>query len=484
MGDTLAVYNLGDMGIDVDTTPLHQSDGELINAQNAMFDVAGNKGGLRKRFGLTKLNSGSLSGAIMGAFDIPLQDPEATAPVTGNSFAPGLYNEGGYYTIDGPTWQAILVPGNGPPPILIPKFPIEPDWGVSSIYVCSRPLWAYAQGKAFTFTLSGGAGSQAGITRRLYGSDDVTALIPLPPQTGASSDPWASTPLEINNLNGTLYITVGDGGNDGSGPNRLRFLYGRVFSFDPVTEVLQQVGNAFGTNSGENTGGAPCTTAWYLGRLFVCTMPRTWTPYVKAKVYSIRPGIDETWTLETTFAADGLFPTNFAIYRDELYLGTVNAGYDADAVSKTTANAIILKRTPNGVWSTVRTGGGTLMNYYASLVAFNDKLYSIASTDVEGKAGATTVIEEYNGTAFSTSLNLFGASVFNSRETVRPGQAVVYKGSLYVATYASVSGDGAAGAAIQQALLRNNGSAWSIVAQSPDSTTPPLVREGLMLVPA
>jgi hypothetical protein len=62
----LNVFNLGSQGVNVDKSPLHLEDGELVSAQNASRDQHGYDGALRKRNGLTKHNTVAANGSILG----------------------------------------------------------------------------------------------------------------------------------------------------------------------------------------------------------------------------------------------------------------------------------------------------------------------------------------------------------------------------------------------------------------------------------
>lgn len=68
----LKVYNVGSMGVNVDTDPISIQDQELRLAQNAIRDPLGNDSGLRKRPGLGPFNLNTASGPILGGIGVPL----------------------------------------------------------------------------------------------------------------------------------------------------------------------------------------------------------------------------------------------------------------------------------------------------------------------------------------------------------------------------------------------------------------------------
>src|SRR6187549_1956610 len=84
MGGKLNVYGLGSLGVNVDKNPINLEDGELTKAQNAIHDPTGSMGGLRKRPGLTKVNSSAVSGSVFGIMNVPI------APITTRSFFVGV----------------------------------------------------------------------------------------------------------------------------------------------------------------------------------------------------------------------------------------------------------------------------------------------------------------------------------------------------------------------------------------------------------
>ncbi len=69
----LAVYNLGQLGVDLVNGPIHQPDGALNLAQNALMEPIDAELTLKKRGGMTKLNSTTASGSIIAIVNIPIE---------------------------------------------------------------------------------------------------------------------------------------------------------------------------------------------------------------------------------------------------------------------------------------------------------------------------------------------------------------------------------------------------------------------------
>lgn len=74
MGGKIDIYNLGLLGVNVDASPIHLNDGEVIRAQNWQVDPAGVAGGLRRRDGHVHLNATPLDGAVTGVVGVALPD--------------------------------------------------------------------------------------------------------------------------------------------------------------------------------------------------------------------------------------------------------------------------------------------------------------------------------------------------------------------------------------------------------------------------
>lgn len=68
----LNIYNLGSLGVNVDKSPIHLEDGELVSAQNAIQDKHGYLGAIQKRPGLTKHHTVAAAGSILGFAGVPL----------------------------------------------------------------------------------------------------------------------------------------------------------------------------------------------------------------------------------------------------------------------------------------------------------------------------------------------------------------------------------------------------------------------------
>jgi len=72
MGQTLLVYNLGSLGIDIVNSPIHVEDGALLLCQNAQISPDDAELALKKRDGMVKINSTAAAGTLLATINIPL----------------------------------------------------------------------------------------------------------------------------------------------------------------------------------------------------------------------------------------------------------------------------------------------------------------------------------------------------------------------------------------------------------------------------
>src|ERR1035437_4876508 len=151
---------------------------------------------------------------------------------------------------------------------------------------------------------------------------------------------------------GMIYLTTLDGGADDT-------YTGRVFSFDPNSQVLTPVGAQF-------TGGeVPYALAWHMDRLWLGTNLANGEP---GNVYFIRPGIDTAWTTDHALSGDTLGGvTSMCSYKGNLYVGTDNVGGSAGKV--------LVRTTVDGAYTGSKTGPNTgSYNGFLTLNVFNGLL--------------------------------------------------------------------------------------------------------------
>lgn len=75
MPGKIDAYNLGDLGVDLVSSPLHSDDGTLLLAQNVIVEPVGGQHAIAKRPGHTKITPTAAAGALFGICPIPFADP-------------------------------------------------------------------------------------------------------------------------------------------------------------------------------------------------------------------------------------------------------------------------------------------------------------------------------------------------------------------------------------------------------------------------
>lgn len=206
-------------------------------------------------------------------------------------------------------------------------------------------------------------------------ADRVTTNLP---NTVAGAIPRAILSLLLND--GIVYLTSIDSGTTSSN------FAGRVFTFDPLSQTLGQIGSGFAS------GEVPYALAWHMDRLWVGTNKSSGAG---GKVYWIRPEIDTDWTTDytlSTSSAGGV--CSMLSFNGKLYVGTDNAA---------AAFGLVLARDTDGTYSTADTGsGGTarVNNGFYSLIQFGTNLYATywnADTPVIAK------VRKFDGTTWTTA---------------------------------------------------------------------------------
>jgi hypothetical protein len=441
MADPLRVFDLGQLGVQLVRSPLHQKPAtEVIRAQNAIYDKDERGGGLRKRGGMTKLNSVALAGgAANGALYVAFADPGNPLSIGERR---GLYVFGNgiqEYSPDLSAWTPSSLAQASP-------FP-EPQNGDNVPFNTedhSAPHGVSLPGRIY-FRGYVGSAAFAAICRWNGTQAALIAKIPAPWQSGAGDDGDVTikTFFVVDN---TVYLATGDGDPGAAGGNAL---FGRVFKLDPETETLTQIGtSAWGSHSGGLLGGAPMALAWFSGRLWAAG--GTLQSGVAPRLYSIRPGVDEDWTLEETGTAAHSY-TSMAVYKGELYYASRCAVGTASRIRK---------RTAAGVYSTVRTNASTLVaNSYAGLEVVNDLLV-FYERDTAGSGGDTVKLFSYDGSAFTERLDVRNIHFNGTTGDLSVGNPVLYDGAVYWPFSIVAPDDGSV------LLKSTNGTSWSVLDSS------------------
>lgn len=408
----------GWQGVNTTKSPVQLESNELTKAQNAFRDPAGRHGALRKRPGLTKINSGAMSGSINGFINVPL-----------NAIATRTF----YIGVD----QAVT-----------PAYQwITSTDGFSTTSTSTTPgavaRPAAVGGNVFRYIIQNRA-TQAeqfliypgDYTRgdpqpiRIFDGSVDQLLFEIPINAVAFANEGAANYASSNGcilqmlLEGTKLYIVSYDFSLGAAPH-----YSRLLEYDFETGGLKQIGQGTSNATGDisATAGGPHTftcCALHQGVLYAGVGPvLTGEGSATAGVYRIRPGVDATWTYDYDNSAQGEeVPTCMASYKGKLYVGTTDFN---------SASARLLVRDYAGAYTSSTTVGTTTDSAWTDMKVFGDNLYACSYDD--NGASSTTKIHKFDGSSWSVVKTIDAASA-----TPRVGAAMlVHNDVLYVLAFAT-----------------------------------------------
>jgi len=323
---------------------------------------------------LTKYEVFVLAGQVTGGWSANPADPifaVNTSVINGGAFVPA--DLGGW-------WQSLNGFTGGSSLITVPQNPRHPRaWD---------KVAAFAAGSN-AGVLGGSPGIATSFNNHLiYAGDDYLLGVEEPTLRifdGTSDRLMTRMPslagvppqciLSMLQAAGMLYLTTLDGGADDT-------YTGRVFSFDPNSQVLTPLGAQF-------TGGeVPYALTWHMDRLWLGTNLANGEP---GNVYFIRPGIDTAWTLDHALSGDTLGGvTSMCSYKGNLYVGTDNVG--------ASAGKVLVRTTVDGAYAGSKTGPNTgAYNGFLTLGVFNTLLIA-----TYWDSGPNSLIMSFDGTTWTT----------------------------------------------------------------------------------
>ena len=343
----LTQYDMGQLGVNVDSSPIHKLDGELARAQNAIRNPLGVDGGITNRGGFSNLNGTATGASILGGVAVPLGNGPAIAVDTGGlhlSSYDGVSAASSVWVRTRNAFStavAVTVPGD--------TSGVRSIWGTGITFPAGEsPLTGveylgriYYPGGVYT------VGTESVPIRVFDGTVDYE-LARIQPTTTLGV-------LYMAVCQGTIYITTLDSGSTDAN------WVGRVFSLNPDNGALTQIGPAL------TTGYLPTAVAMFNNDLFVAGSKQTTTS--EAHIFKIRPGVDAAWTDDETLAADQFNVTGMYAWNGFLYFSV----YAADGVAPK-----IVRRNLAGTYSTVKTftaGVGTTAGS-GNFALFLDHLYT------------------------------------------------------------------------------------------------------------
>lgn len=414
----LAIYNLGSLGVNVDKSPLHLSEGELISAQNAIREPLGLEGGLRKRAGLTHHNANAGAGSFIGGIGLPLFLEVNT--INGVTLAGGptrsmywgrVKRDSGALDLTEGWWKST----NGfttPATEIVAGTPANPRGGAGGggtnmltlgTWNTGAPSAAVVVKNRMYYADSNYVNGTTNPSIRVFDGVFDEEFVRIPNTPTGTHPTGIATMITVG---GVIYLTVADSQTTG-----------RVFSLDPSSGVLVQLGAQFTTSK------VPYSLAWHNNRLWVGTTSQAGA----GLIYFFRPGIDTVWTLSRTMGI-GIGVSSLASFQGQLFAGARGGG--------STSGVEVMSSL--GVWSNSLNGGDN--SDAQGLIVFKNNLYMSFFTDV----GNVGTIRKFNGSAWSIVL-----SGVSAKQAPLPS-SWVDQGTLYFGgggdTYAAVlvsSTDGA-----------------------------------------
>lgn len=466
MAGKLDVYSLGSLGVNTDKNPLELEDGELFKSQNAIHDPLGSLGGLRKRAGLVKLNSVAAAGAINGAIGVPLLVGSAGDEVPAVTPDSGVFSlflgrritsaTSGWNTTN--TAFASSVTTGGPDGYAATATPIVPDRLTAAMFA------GELAGQKALYAVNVGSPCAMYKNRFYYAGNDYT-LGTTPPTLhmwdGATDYRVAVLPTRagvqrqgILNILATadaLYLVSYD-----SGSTSASTLLVTLFSFDPQSNALTQLGSLFPI-AGQNV---PFKIGWSQNRLWVRTFT-TQSGDTNYRTYYLRPGIDTDWTLDETVAAANRGCSDILQFNGQTFFAMREG-------AASTTGAVISVRSTLGVYSTskqaqLNEGSGTVIGSFASsnqfckLITFQGNLY--ASYWDDDASHHYSRIYKFDGSTWT----LVYSSAQDGSTAVPLVHAAAIGGKLH---FFSSSEDGRANL-IEVILQSPDGTTWTDVSASP-----------------
>ena len=432
MAEKIVIYSIGEHGVNVVKSPIHLDDGELVRAQNALFDTEGEAGALRKRYGLIKLNSSALDGAVQSIFNngLPFGADLATtlwaaleASAGSNTWRKSTDNGASWAFVTAPEKSQQIVSNIVPPPL------IQFQHATTRCVSYRKKLYYASAGYVQEPTANS---TQPEI--RVWDGTIDEFLVTIPPNTAVGDTLNAMVVLDMMVGNGRIYFGTFDG-KPSSLPES------RVFSVDPGNGFMRQIGPAF-----SNLHFAYCL-AWFNSKLWMGTSNAGGGT---GKIYSIRPDFDTSWVQE--YSATIGYVQSLTVFDGQLYAGLSNAQATG------THTPLVVVRAANGTWGTSDTapaGTSAGVSYYDSLIVYKDALYAFLVDNDTG--GTTLIVRKFDGSSWTTDKDI--SATFTSTNFM--GQAIVHDGKLFVAL-TEQGGDGTPGSPPGM-ILQNSSGTWSSV---------------------
>ena len=446
MSGKLNLY--GWLGVNVDKSEVHLEDGELTKSQN-WINSDRVSGGLRKRPGLTKINSSaggsgtSVTGAISSAHTQTLTNT-FYAGIQAISAGSGTPSSTWRTSTNGTSWSAATSPARPAHITNITVLSVSEGYA-RCISFNGKLYWA---GDDYTV-----ASSSPTIHQWDGTTDIIVGTIPYNIAAGAGTFSRGVTCMAPYDASSFLIATQDDASGAG-------LKTARVLLFNPTTGTFTQLGPTAAVGSTEFAGHQVTCMVHHSNRVWLGTLNYG---SGTGKIYFIRPTQDTTWTLDTTLGA-AYNVESLCVYKGELYVGT-----NAVALGNP---GIIYVRSTVGAYTASLTFSNNTSGYSttSAMVAGNsrgslgDNLYALTFDDGIAAVQNRPTIRKYDGTSWTTVYTL--GDLGASRAQNRFGMGIV--GPDNAAYFIIAEQDAGASADVNSdgLILRStNGTTWTEVDQ-------------------
>jgi len=444
VGAKLSIYNLGKLGVNVDANPVQLQDGEFTEAKNWTTDPSGSEGSIRKRPGLTAINSSAGGGgtSVLGAVNLGY-----TQTLT-NTFYAGVRATAQNGSSPSATWRS-STNGTSWSSVTTPTRPVygneyATQWSDEVVALPHNNKLYYAGDDYVSYPTA----SHSAPTIRCYDGvvDALVGRCPYNISIGADTNAFMVTAMALYDTDSFL-VACADGGALGSTAPA------RVFRFFPANGQFQQIGPTAAVGATEfNAGIVQCMTV-HAGRIFIGT-ERGGSG--TGQTYMFRVGQDTTWSVDNTFGA------NYNIHSLASYKGRLFAG----TRSLLSASPIIYVRSTVGAWTASYTGSAASSGFstLTALTVFGDNLYCLGYEDGVADTSERITIKKFDDTSWSTVWTLDeGGQESRSQNTVGGQGLVGPDGALYF-VISETDAAAATDANSDGIILRStNGTTWTEV---------------------
>ena len=380
----LNCYNMAEQGVNVTKSPIHLDDGELTRAQNWQTDPALADGAIRRRDGMSKLNSSALAGSVKGLIALPLPS-EFTTTRTFYAAIDDATTNSWRRSTDGATWATITTSTLRKAATTAHANGAGHTWeGVARGVV----NWASFGQKIYfpgdDYTTSEDGGTTTGPTVYSWDGTTESKLFTVPTSPFADDNALAITSI-IPYSSSDLIVAVADYNTAAADAHT------RILLYDTVTGSLEQVG------AGTNIVGNSFVPYVYQGRIWVAAV--NFEIATTIAVMWARPG-DSTFTSDANFEAAAVGGISMVEFLGSLYLGTHSSAATVARIRKRTA--------ATAAWSNVVSTDGSGTGQYAGPLIVDSAGTTLLSyiNYGNGTAPLIRIIKTTDGTTWSTDLDV------------------------------------------------------------------------------